>query len=191
MSADGLVEAYLKELATAAAVLPAGRRTELIGDMTTHIAEARAEGATSEDDVRGVLQRLGDPQDIVAAATEGLVQVEVPPRFRLREFAAVALLLVGPFFLVIGWLAGVWLLWTSDRWTRVEKLLATMGWPIGYVVAMICDYTLGLPLGLTLVIASVATVVPLIPLLKNGRPGRSATRTRSSAPNPQPTANRL
>lgn len=177
MSADRLVEEYLKELATAAEGLPAERRTELIADMTTHIAEARADGAASDDDVRAVLQRLGDPHEIVAASTDGLVQIDVPPRFRLRDFGAVALLLIGPFVLVIGWLVGVWLLWTSDRWTRVEKLLATLGWPMGYGVAVVCDYTLSIPIGLTIVIASVITIAPVILLLKNGQPGRSATRT--------------
>ncbi|GAB3940161.1 hypothetical protein GCM10029976_057440 [Kribbella albertanoniae] len=189
MSADRLIEAYLNELATAAEALPAERLTELIADMTTHIAEARADGATSEDDVRAVLQRLGDPRDIVEAATDGLVQVDVPPRFRLRDFGAVALLLIGPFALVIGWLAGVWLLWTSDRWTRGEKLLATLGWPIGYGVAVVCDWT-SIPLGLTLAIAAAITVAPLIPLLKNGQPGRSATRTRLAGATPATSSNR-
>jgi hypothetical protein len=187
MSADQLVEAYLKELATAAEVLPAERRTELIADMTTHIAEARAEGATSDDDVRAVLQRLGDPADIVAASTDGLVQVEVPPRFRLRDFAAVALLLVGPFALAIGWLVGVWLLWTSDRWTRGEKLLATLGWPLGYGIAMIWEFNFSFPIGLMLAIMSVVIIAPLIPLLKNGRPGRS-TRTQFARATPETSA---
>ncbi|MFB6719673.1 hypothetical protein ACFCV3_05900 [Kribbella sp. NPDC056345] len=189
MNADRLVEAYLNELATAAEGLPAERRTELIADMTTHIAEARADGATSDDDVRAVLQRLGDPYEIVAASTDGLVQTDVPPRFRPRDFGAVALLLFGPFALLIGWLAGVWLLWTSDRWTRPEKLLATLGWPIGYGVAVVCDYTLSIPLGLTIAIATVITIAPLIPLLKNGRPGRSATRAALAGATPATSAN--
>ncbi|TDD46744.1 hypothetical protein E1263_35875 [Kribbella antibiotica] len=177
MSADQLVEAYLKELATAAEALPAERRTELLADMTTHIAEARAEGATSDDEVRAVLQRLGDPHEIVAASTDGLVLVDAEPRFRLRDFATVALLFIGPFLLAIGWLVGVWLLWTSDRWTRVEKLLATLGWPLGYGAAIVCEFISPFPIGVTLTIAAVITVVALIPLLKNGGPGRSTTRT--------------
>ncbi|MFC9688611.1 hypothetical protein ACFTSF_08730 [Kribbella sp. NPDC056951] len=177
MSADRLVEAYLKELATAAEALPAERRTELIADMTTHIAEARAEGATSDDEVRAVLERLGEPSEIVAASTDGLVQVEVPPRLRPRDFGAVALLLIGPFVLVIGWLAGVWLLWTSDRWTRGEKVIATLGWPLGYGAAIGIEMTVAFPLMLTLAIATVITIAPVVLLLKNGRAGRSATRT--------------
>ncbi|MEU4293448.1 hypothetical protein AB0E63_34945 [Kribbella sp. NPDC026596] len=47
-----------------------------------------------------------DGDDIVAAATDGLVLVEVPPRLRLREFGALALLWLGPVLLLIGWCRG-------------------------------------------------------------------------------------
>ena len=107
LDSDRLVEAYLNELATEAVVLPAGRRAELLADMKAHIAEARAGGAATEDEVREVLQRLGRPSEIVAAATDGLVQVEIGPRLRPQDFAAVGLLLVGPYLLSLSVIVAV------------------------------------------------------------------------------------
>jgi hypothetical protein len=99
---DRLVDAYLKELTKAAEPLPAARRTELIDDVKAHIAEERAAGATSESEIRQILQRLGDPQEIVAAATDGLVLVDVPPKLRPSDMVALALVFLGPY------LPGVW-----------------------------------------------------------------------------------
>ncbi|MEV4280574.1 HAAS signaling domain-containing protein [Actinoplanes xinjiangensis] len=66
---DELVAAYLARVERAASRLPAGRREELIGDLREHIEIARSEsGAESEADVRTILERLGDPESIVAAA---------------------------------------------------------------------------------------------------------------------------
>jgi uncharacterized membrane protein len=174
MSADQLVEAYLKHLAEAAESLPSHRREDLVADVTSHIAEARAAGATSESDIRQVLRRLGDPSDIVAAATDGLVLVEQPPRLRIRDFAALILLFAGPVALVIGWLVGLWLLWTSDRWTRAEKLLGTVAWPVGYGAAMAAE-VFQPPLWLSLLLVNLILVAVVVVLAKNARPGRSVT----------------
>lgn len=66
---DELVAAYLARVERAASRLPAGRREELLGDLREHIEIARAEsGAESEAEVRTILERLGDPESIVAAA---------------------------------------------------------------------------------------------------------------------------
>lgn len=66
---DQLVADYLRRLTSAASTLPAGRRTELIEEITAHIAEARAaQGQTPI--VPDILARLGDPAQIVQAAAE-------------------------------------------------------------------------------------------------------------------------
>jgi hypothetical protein len=75
MRADGdqIVADYLSRLRDAASVLPADRGNELIEEITAHIAEARAEGPTAIGDasaVRNILERLGDPADIVRTAAE-------------------------------------------------------------------------------------------------------------------------
>lgn len=66
---DALVAAYLARVDRAASRLPAGRREELLGDLREHIEITRAEsGARSEAEIRTILERLGDPESIVAAA---------------------------------------------------------------------------------------------------------------------------
>ncbi|GAA0443288.1 hypothetical protein Aca07nite_77980 [Actinoplanes capillaceus] len=66
---DQLVADYLARVGRAAAGLPAGRREELLADLREHIDIARAEsGAETEAEIRTILDRLGDPESIVAAA---------------------------------------------------------------------------------------------------------------------------
>ena len=66
---DRLVADYLRRLTSAASALPADRRTELIEEITAHIAEARAAQGWATI-VPDILERLGDPAQIVQAAAE-------------------------------------------------------------------------------------------------------------------------
>ncbi|GAA1605776.1 MULTISPECIES: HAAS signaling domain-containing protein [Kribbella] len=179
-SGDRLVDAYLKYLTKAAEPLPESRRTELVADVTSHIAEARAAGATSEDDVRRMLQRLGDPDELVAASTDGLVLVDrYRPKFRGREVMALVLLVLGAFVALIGWGVGVLLLWTSDRWTRAEKWTGTFVWPFGivfpyFLATLQTGFTLPVWLGIPLLVLAVLAQLTVLGLLiKNAGPGRS------------------
>lgn len=178
--ADRLVDDYLRRLAIAAEPLPEGRRTELVGEVTAHIAEARAEGAESEAEVREMLTRLGSPDEIVAAATDGLVLVE-QSRLRSRDAAALLFLMFGGFLFMFGWFVGVVLLWTSDRWTTREKWLGTLVWPFGYAfVGFLLTYVpLSMPAwlawpGWIVIIVSQTAMASL--LFQNARPGRSTVR---------------
>jgi hypothetical protein len=68
---DQMVADYLQRLGIAASALPADRRAELIEEITAHIAEARAAGPVLPGGplpVRNILERLGEPADIVRAA---------------------------------------------------------------------------------------------------------------------------
>ena len=66
---DPLVDAYLRRLDAAARDLPAGRRAELSAELEEHIEDAlREAGARDEATVRNVLDRLGPPEEIAAAA---------------------------------------------------------------------------------------------------------------------------
>jgi hypothetical protein len=98
-----------------------------------------------------------------------------------RDLGALVLLLIGPFMLMIGWIVGVLLLWTSDRWTRGEKLLGTLVWPLAYAVALAGDYVFFLPLWLTLLVSGLITIAGVVVLARTARPGRAGTTQSSEA----------
>jgi hypothetical protein len=125
-----LADEYLKRLDRAARVLPRHEREELVTDVRTHLQAGLSPDAT-EADVRNLLDELGAPEEIVAAASP-----ERPSARRgAREVFALLLLLTG-FPPVIGWLVGVGLLLWSPLWSARQKLLAVLVWPGGYVVAL-------------------------------------------------------
>jgi uncharacterized membrane protein len=146
---DQLVEDYLAQLRAEALVLPDDRRDELVEEITAHIAEARQSDG-SPLAVRNILDRLGDPADIVRAAADTppgspawsgapgsgagypAAAAAQPGRAGALELAAVLFLLLGGIVIpVVGWFIGVVLLWVSPRWTKRDKLLGTLVWPGG------------------------------------------------------------
>ena len=139
---DALVQDYLRRLDRAAAALPPDRRRDLLEEISEHIAAARASGAGDDEAaVRTVLDRLGEPEEIVAAAREDVPYGWGPPpvaqpRGTGHELAAVLLLTAGSLVPVVGWLAGVVLLWTSSLWRVREKVLGTLVVPLGPGVAL-------------------------------------------------------
>lgn len=145
---DPIVEEYLRRLDQAAAGLPPDRRSDLLEEIGEHIAVARSSGAAQDEAaVRDVLQRLGEPAEIVAAAQEDAVMgwgtpgpytaewPAPPPVLRPRgtglELTAVVLLTAGSIVPLVGWLVGVVLLWSSSLWRVREKLLGTLVIPLG------------------------------------------------------------
>ena len=148
---DTAAAGYLAELERAAAALPPDRRAELLVDVRSHIEVARSEarsGSGSEADgdavVRGILEQLGSPQEIVAAALSDLsaghpappVAAE-PTGLAAREIATILLLLFGGFLCGAGWFVGLFLLWTSRRWSPGDKLLGTLALPGGLALAAV------------------------------------------------------
>ncbi len=67
---DQLIAGYLARVELAAAGLPPARREELLRDLREHIDISRAESGDDDSEVavRTILDRLGDPETIVAAA---------------------------------------------------------------------------------------------------------------------------
>ncbi|MEA2513156.1 MAG: hypothetical protein QOJ59_2643 [Thermomicrobiales bacterium] len=145
---NALVSDYLRRLEAAAATLPPDRRIELVGEIRAHIDDALREAGSADDiTVRNVLERLGPPEEIVAAATG---RTAVAPRSRGKlEIAALAALALSGLLPIVGWALGVVLLLASDAWSRRDKvvglllgLLATVSVPV-IVILVPADGGLG------------------------------------------------
>ena len=133
--ADKLVADYLKRLDGELRELPRARRLELQEEISAHIAEARADLETEDEaSMRMLLERLGEPEDIAAEATE---RFGTPRQTGWKEIAALILLPIGGVVLpVLGWLVGVVLLWVSDAWNTRDKVLGTLIVPGGLLVPL-------------------------------------------------------
>jgi hypothetical protein len=94
----------------------------------------------SEAEVRTALERLGDPDEIVA---EQYGRREARRGIGGQAVGAIALLLVGGFLAGIGWIVGVVMLWTSVAWTTREKLIGTLLVPGGLATALYLPVLLG------------------------------------------------
>ena len=141
--ADAAVAAYLERLEVALRELPGERRAEIVGDISDHIAGARAElpGGGDEAAVRNLLDRLGTPEQIAASAG---VPEQAPARRStiVLEVAALILLNLGGLIVpVVGWFVGVALLWASPRWTRGDKLIGTFVPPGGLAGILLVVFT--------------------------------------------------
>ena len=142
MESEALVSEYLGRLETAAEPLPAARRGELIAEVQDHIETALNEAGTRDEvTARNVLERLGPPEEIVAAETGegGPAPAHTPPTpapqvivvertgLGALEIAAILLLTLGAVFLpVLGPIIGIVLVWASSQWTTRQKWIATL-----------------------------------------------------------------
>jgi uncharacterized membrane protein len=135
MDVDVIVEDYLRRLDVALEPLEPQRRHELVEEVAEHIVEGRAElDDQSQSSVMTLLDNLGTPEEIAAAAGAGLVPGEPTSpvaRKGSREPITIALLLFGGFLFLVGWFVGIFMLWTSDVWRVREKLLGTLLIPGG------------------------------------------------------------
>src|SRR6266702_5874294 len=103
-----------------------------------HRRGARAGEAADEVSVRNLLNRLGEPEDVAAAAAADATTAPAEPRrdrIPATEIVTVILLLIGGIVIpVVGWVVGVVLLWSSPRWRWQDKLVGTVIWPGGLLV---------------------------------------------------------
>lgn len=129
-----LAARYLERLRRAGRRLPPGQLQELLDDIEGHLAEA-IEPAMSDAEVLTVLDRLGEPDAIVAA--EASEPDDHPAPRTAREWVAILLLLLGGFLVGIGWVGGLVLLWSSRAWKTREKWLGTLVVPGGLATSVV------------------------------------------------------
>ncbi len=100
-------------------------RDRVVRDVANRIAERRGD----EEDVRSILEDVGDPLDIAAGVRE---RHGVRERSSWREIAAIVLLPFGGVVIPIaGWFVALYFLWSSPVWTVREKVAATLLLPGG------------------------------------------------------------
>jgi hypothetical protein len=119
---------YLRRLRRAGRRLPRSRLKELVQEVEAHLTEAIPPGA-SDADALTVLDRLGEPDEIVEAEQPQPVSVQTTRG--VHEWAAIFLLLFGGFVFGFGWVAGLILLWSSRAWTNRDKWIGTLLIPGG------------------------------------------------------------
>jgi hypothetical protein len=134
-----LAEVYLDRLESAARVLPRQERAELTTELRSHLDAGLPDGATDAQ-VRNLLDDLGAPESIVAAARDesadapagdpvdrtGTGSARPPSPWGAAEVVAVLGLTLGAFIVpIVGPLVGICFAWGSPRWTRREKYVAT------------------------------------------------------------------
>lgn len=145
-----LAQGYVERLSAAARSLPADEADELVSDISDHLRQALSHDS-SEGEVRTVLDRLGTPQELVAAAGGQSSPLDSSPA-RNARFGAVEIWalvgLVGAELLflfvpvaVLLWLVGVVLLAVSRVWSGRQKAwgaaaLAT-GFPVAFTVLVV------------------------------------------------------
>jgi uncharacterized membrane protein len=138
--ADQLIDGYLARIAAAAADFPAAARDELLADIGSHIAEARARAPEETDaGILNILDRLGEPSVVVGEARDRLgLRREITPSTRPGILEVGALVL-----LIFLYPAGLILLWLSPMWKTADKVIGSV-------------FTLGGILGLFILATTVA-----------------------------------
>jgi uncharacterized membrane protein len=128
------VRDYLRAVDRALGDLPRARREELVDELREHVDAALAEHPDpTEADVRNLLDRLGTPAEIAAAAAERL-GVAPRPKRPVLEIVALLFVTAGSVLVpVVGWLIGIALVYTSRIWRTREKVLATVLFPLGFL----------------------------------------------------------
>lgn len=135
-ASEQAVAEYLDRLYECGKSLTRTQIEELMADVREHVAAAVVEaGRDDEATVRTVLDRLGTPEDIVAAAAAETP--DAPPaapapsptasagKWTWRELTAVVFLVPGAFLApVVAPLAGMAFAWSSEIWDKRAKRVA-------------------------------------------------------------------
>jgi hypothetical protein len=127
---------YLQRLRRAGRGLPPERLRELLAEVQGHLSEA-IDPHASDAEALAVLDKLGEPEAIIAAETRSDVDELPEDRGGTRKWATIFLLLLGGFILVVGWFAGLILLWSSRAWTTRDKWIGTLIVPGGLATSLL------------------------------------------------------
>jgi hypothetical protein len=164
---DALIGDYLARLRRAAWYVPRDRREQVLDQIAGHITaaiesapaapEAQPAPATTQapaaarpaestqplSSFRDVAAELGEPKALIRAVDGHIPGTEAG---WLEFTAIIGVLLAGMVFSLL-WAIGLVLLWTSARWRWPDKLLATLVWPGGLLVAKLLmdHYLIGAP----------------------------------------------
>lgn len=150
-----LAIAWLERVERLAGDLPPGERTELLADLREHLDVALADHPDAAE-VQVVLDRLGDPADVVAAARSDAdvvpgaarppavdTAVEVPEGLTTPEIIALAALvlagLVGIFVwpvTILLWAIGIAVVASTGRW-RGGEVLAMILLPVAWALPVL------------------------------------------------------
>ncbi|MBW0116875.1 HAAS signaling domain-containing protein [Pseudonocardia abyssalis] len=147
--ATALVEDYLTRLRTATSDLPQAPRAELLDQIGAHLAETVPPG-TDETAARQALDELGRPEEIAAAARAETTPDARPDRSGSTAYDVITVLalLVGGFVVpLLGWVAGIAMLWSGPRWSTREKVLGTLAWPLAVVALVVGLWALSIQPG--------------------------------------------
>jgi hypothetical protein len=77
------------------------------------------------------------------------------------EWSIITLLAIGAFFVGLGWVVGVVLLWRSRVWSVTDKLIGTLLWPGGLVTGGVFAVAAAQAGGALIIVAVLAVLVPV------------------------------
>jgi uncharacterized membrane protein len=113
-----IVDGYLARLDRELRDRGVAGRAELLAQVESHIAEARAALGTETDaDLLNILDRLGSPDSVAEGAP--VVGITAPTGSQQRQTAFAAAVIPG--LLIISWPIGVITLLYSAAWSKVER----------------------------------------------------------------------
>ena len=130
-ASDELVREFLNDLSTALRPARPASRKEFLSEIEEHISEGRT--ALEPNDLAGVrtlLERLGPPRSLAVE----FLGPEASTPVRDLDRATPWLLALGGLFGGVGWLFGLYGVWTSKVWRPVDKVLGSLIFPGGIAI---------------------------------------------------------
>ena len=143
-TAPQVVRNYLTRLEAELVGVPADVRDGIVAGVAEELDGLDATAAAAR------IETLGDPAFIAAEArADEPAPVTAPAIPAQRGYVVITTLLIafgGILIPIIGWGAGIFMMWASRLWTRWEKILATVLPPVvGLVVGLLGFLVRGVP----------------------------------------------